>query len=126
MQVIFESPDPQAAQLRTLAERRVRQALKRLAWLTPRVRQALKRLAWLTPRVRVHLSDINGPRGGIDKRCQIELITDGGNPVVVTSLARDWFTALQSALARASRSLLHNLQRSRKQSSPALRLAAVS
>lgn len=112
MQVIFESPDPQAAQLRTLAERRVR--------------QALKRLAWLAPRVRVHLSDINGPRGGIDKRCQIELMTDGGNPVVVTSLARDWLTALQSALARASRSLLHNLQRSRKQGSPALLLAVGS
>lgn len=112
MQVIFESPDPQAAQLRTLAKRRVR--------------QALKRLAWLAPRVRVHLSDINGPRGGIDKRCQIELMTDGGNPVVVTSLARDWLTALQSALARASRSLLHNLQRSRKQDSPALLLAVGS
>ena len=100
MQVIFESSDPQAAALRTLAERRVR--------------QALKRTAWLVPRVRVHLSDINGPRGGIDKRCQIELITDGGKPVVVTSLAKDWFLALQSALARAIRSLIHNLQRSRE------------
>ena len=101
MQIIFESPDPQANRLRTVTERRVR--------------QALKRLAWLTPRVRVHLSDINGPRGGIDKRCQIELLTDGGKPVVVTSLARDWLSALQSALMRATRSLLHNWQRSRKQ-----------
>jgi hypothetical protein len=109
MQVIFESPDPQAAELRTLAERRVR--------------QALRRMAWLTPRVRVHLSDINGPRGGIDKRCQIELITDGGKPVVVTSLARDWFTALQSALTRATRSLLRNLQRSRTPRASSLRLS---
>ena len=101
MQVIFESSDPQANQLRTLTERRVR--------------QALKRFTWLTPRVHVHLSDINGPRGGIDRRCQIELLTDGGKPVVVTSLARDWLSALQSALTRATRSLLHNWQRSRKQ-----------
>ena len=108
MQVIFESTDPQATELRTLAERRVR--------------QALKRLAWLTPRVRVHLSDINGPRGGIDKRCQIELTTDGGKPVVVTSLAKDWFSALQSALARATRSLLHNWQRSRKSRASSVRL----
>lgn len=112
MQVIFESPDPEAAELRTLTERRVR--------------QALKRFAWLTPRVRVHLSDINGPRGGIDKRCQIEMMTDGGNPVVVTSLARDWFSALQSALTRATRSLLHNWQRSRKSRASSLRLAARS
>lgn len=97
MQIIFESSDPEASKLRTLVERRVR--------------FALKRLAWLTPRVRVHLSDINGPRGGIDKRCQIELQTAGGRPVVVTSLAKDWFSALQSALARAARSLLHNWQR---------------
>ena len=110
MQVIFESPDPQANQLRTLTERRVR--------------QALKRLAWLTPRVRVHLSDINGPRGGIDKRCQIELLTDGSKSVVVTSLARDWISALQSALTRATRSLLHNLQRSRKQQPSTPRLAS--
>ena len=110
MQVIFESTDPQAAQLRTVAERRVR--------------QALKRLAWLTPRVRVHLSDINGPRGGIDKRCQIELMTDGGKPIVVTSLAKDWFSALQSALTRATRSLLHNLKRGRQPRVSSLRLVA--
>ena len=108
MQVIFESQDPQAQELRTLTERRVR--------------QSLKRLAWLTPRVRVHLSDINGPRGGIDKRCQIELTTDGGKPVVVTSLAKDWFSALQSALTRATRSLLHNWQRSRKARTSSIRL----
>ena len=110
MQIIFESPDPQANQLRTVTERRVR--------------QALKRLAWLTPRVRVHLSDINGPRGGVDKRCQIELLTDGGKPVVVTSLARDWLSALQSALTRATRSLLHNWQRSRKPQPSSRRLAS--
>ena len=110
MQIIFESADPQAAELRTVTERRVR--------------QTLKRLAWLTPRVRVHLSDINGPRGGIDKRCQIEMMTNGGQPVVVTSLARDWLSALQSALMRASRSLLHNLQRSRQLRTRNLRMAA--
>ncbi|NQW92549.1 MAG: HPF/RaiA family ribosome-associated protein [Polaromonas sp.] len=112
MQVIVESSDPQAAQLRTLTKRRVR--------------HALKRLAWLTPRVRVHLSDINGPRGGIDKRCHIELMTDGTNPVVVTSLAKDWFSARQSALTRATRALLQNWQRGRQTRASTLRLAAGS
>jgi hypothetical protein len=105
MQVVFEASDPQAAQLRTLTERRVRHALKR---------------------VRVHLSDINGPRGGIDKRCQIELMTDGANPVVVTSLAKDWLSALQSALTRATRALLQNWQRGRQTHASTLRLAASS
>ena len=110
MQIIFESPDPQAADLRVHTERRVR--------------QTLKRLAWLTPRVRVHLSDINGPRGGIDKRCQIELMTDGSHPVVVTSMARDWLSALQSALTRATRALLHNWQRRQKLRNTDLRLTS--
>jgi len=74
--------------------------------------------------VRVHLSDINGPLGGIDQRCQIELMTDGGPPIVVTSLAKDWFSALQSALTRATQSLLHNWQRSRKPRASSLRLVA--
>ena len=100
MQVIFESPDPQAAELRPLAERRIR--------------QALKRLAWLVPRARVHMSDNNGPLGGIDKRCQVELTTIDAQRVVITSFARDWFAALHSALARATRALLQNWQRTRK------------
>ena len=101
MQVIFESRDPEGAQMHTLAVRRVR--------------FAMRRLAWLVPRVRVHLSDVNGARGGIDKRCQVELMTDNIGSVVITSIARDWSSALQSALTRAARALLHNSQRTRQQ-----------
>lgn len=100
MQVIFETRDPEAAQLRPLAERRVR--------------LALRRLNWLAPRARVHMSGVNGPRGGIDKRCQVELTTDSTGPVVITSMARDWRSALHSALARAVQVLLQTWQRARK------------
>ena len=48
------------------------------------------------------MSDVNGPRGGIDKRCQVELRTDGAGSVVVASVASDWRTALDNALARAA------------------------
>ena len=74
MQVFFESPGPEGAQLRTLVMRRVR--------------FTMRRLAWLVPCVRVQLSDVNGPRGGIDKRCQVELMTDDIGSVVVASMAR--------------------------------------
>ena len=100
MQVIVESPDPQAAEMREFAERRVR--------------FSMRRLSWLVPRVKVHLSDVNGPRGGIDKRCQVQLLANGSQDVVVTSVARDWRSALQSAMGRAVRSLLHNWQRTHK------------
>lgn len=98
MQVLFKSRHPQAGELRELAERRVR--------------FVLRRLGWLVPRAEVLMSDVNGPRGGIDKRCQVELRTDGAGPVVVTSVAKDWRTALDQALARAARHLVRLWRRS--------------
>ena len=100
MQVLFESRDPEAAQLRELA-------VKRLQFV-------LRRLHNLVARARVRLSDVNGPRGGVDKRCQVELNTEGAGTVVITALARDWRTALDSAMARAARSLAHSWQRNQR------------
>ena len=92
MQVLFKTRHPQATELRDLTERRVR--------------FVLRRLTWLIPQAKVRLSDVNGPRGGIDKRCQVEFKTDGAGSVVVTSVARDWRSALDDALARAARLLM--------------------
>lgn len=92
MQVLFKSRHPQATELRDLAERRVR--------------FVLRRLGWLVPRAEVQMSDVNGPRGGIDKRCQVKLQTDGAGSVVVASVASDWRVALDDALARAGRFLM--------------------
>ncbi len=99
MQVIFESRDPQALQLRQMA--------------VSRLQFVLRRLLWLVPRATLRLSDVNGPRGGVDKRCQVELATDGGGTVVITAVARDWRSALDNALARAARVLLRLWQRGR-------------
>ena len=99
MQVIFESRDPQAAGLRMLA--------------VTRLQFVLRRVQWLVPRATVRLSDVNGPRGGVDKRCQVELETDGSGTVVISALARDWRSAIDSALARAARALLRLWQRNR-------------
>ncbi len=99
MQVIFESRDPDGAQLRELAVRRVR--------------FVMRRLAWLIPRAKVRLSDVNGPRGGVDKCCHLELKTDHAGTVAITSMARDWRSALEGALARAAQVLLRNWRRGR-------------
>jgi len=97
MQVLFKSRHPQATDMRDLTERRVR--------------FVLRRLSWLVPRAEVQMSDVNGPRGGIDKRCQVELRTDGAGSVVVTSVANDWRTALDNALTRAARFLMRMWRR---------------
>ena len=97
MQVLFKSRHPQATDLRDLTERRVR--------------FVLRRLGWLVPRAEVQMSDVNGPRGGVDKRCQVELRTDGAGSVVVASVASEWRAALDKALARAARLLTRQWRR---------------
>jgi hypothetical protein len=101
MQVHIESRDPQALPLRELVQRRVR--------------FVMRRLAWLVPQATVQLSDINGPRGGIDKRCRVALQPIGMERVVITSVASDWRHALDQALARAARALLRQWRRSQCQ-----------
>jgi len=97
MQVLFESRDPEGAQMREVAVRRLR--------------FVMRRLAWLVPHARVQLSDLNGPRGGVDKRVQVELKTDVAGTVVVSSVGADWRSALEQALGRASRVLLRAVRR---------------
>ena len=98
MQVIFESRDPQGVELRDLA--------------VTRLKFVMRRLSGRVPRAKLLLSDVNGPRGGVDKRCQLELSTDGSGIVMITSMARDWRSAIDGALARAARTVLRAWQRS--------------
>jgi hypothetical protein len=100
MQIIFESRDADGNQMRDMS--------------VHRVRFALRRLSALVPRAKVHFSDVNGPRGGVDKRCQVELSTDAKGTVVIASLASDWRTALDNSLRRAIRVLTRSVQRNQK------------
>lgn len=100
MRIIFESRDADGAQMRDLS--------------VERVRFALRRLTTFVPHAKVQFTDINGPRGGLDKRCQVELRTDGAGTVVIASLASDWRTALDRSLSRATRVLKRSLQRAQK------------
>lgn len=99
MQIVFQSRDPGGAEMRAVA--------------IERVQFAMRRLKWLVPTARVQLSDINGSHGGVDKRCLLEFKTASKGSVVVTAVARDWGDALNSALSRAARKLVRNLQRAR-------------
>ncbi|MBT3068865.1 HPF/RaiA family ribosome-associated protein [Rhodoferax sp. U11-2br] len=100
MQIFFESRVANGAQMRDLS--------------MARVRFALRRLAASVPQVKLQFSDVNGPRGGVDKRCQVELTTAHASTVVIASLARDWRTALDRSLIRATRVVARKLQRAQK------------
>lgn len=92
MQMQFESRDPDGERWRDVA-------LRRLRFVT-------RRLAWLLQKARLTLVDINGPRGGVDKQCTVDLKTDGHGDVRVVAVARDWRTAIDRALARAAQTLV--------------------
>lgn len=77
--------DPQAA--REHIAGRLRGALRRLG----------RRLAWVV----VHLDDVNGPRGGSDKRCVVRAQAIDGAYAVGAATCGDLFGAVDRGLRRA-------------------------
>jgi ribosome-associated translation inhibitor RaiA len=61
-------------------------------------------------RVDVTLSDLNGPRGGVDKRCCVQVRLDGLQPVVVSDVQSDLYGAIDRAAARAGRTVMRRLE----------------
>lgn len=83
---------------------------------------ALGRLGQRLRRVDVYLTDVNGPRGGPDKRCRIVARLATGSPVVVSRTARDPVVAAAATAAqcrRSARSYLKMRQNHRPRSAAA-------
>lgn len=85
--------------LREHTERRLRFAL---GWADDRLRQ-----------ISVRLSDENGPHGGEDKRCRIQLTFPGAASVVIDDTEADLYVAIDRAVDRAGRSVARRLERQR-------------
>ena len=85
--------------LREHAERRLQFAL---GWADEHLRQ-----------VSVRLSDENGPRGGEDKRCRIQITFRGAPSVVISDIEADLYVAIDRAADRAGRSVARRLERQR-------------
>jgi hypothetical protein len=59
----------------------------------------------------VRIADANGPRGGPDKVCSIQLDVPRHEPVVVTAVSSDYFSAVDMAVRRAGRAAAHVFDR---------------
>ena len=64
-------------------------------------------------KVSVHLSDINGPRGGNDKRCRIHIPLPRSRDVVIEDTEADLYVAIDRAVERASQTLDRRLSKRR-------------
>ena len=62
-------------------------------------------------RVIIRLSDINGPRGGADKRCHLQLVLPGIPDIVVDDTEVDLYAAIDRAIDRARRTVARKLGR---------------
>ena len=74
-------------------------------------------LSWAGQDVRavsVSLSDINGPRGGNDKRCCIQIRLPGVEDMVIACTDSDLYVAIDCAVDRAEHMVAHRLERLRE------------
>ena len=76
-----------------------------------RVRFALGSASARVHSVVIRLSDENGPRGGVDKRCTIRAALPGVPPVVIEQQEADLYVAIDRAADRAGRAVARRLER---------------
>jgi putative sigma-54 modulation protein len=65
-------------------------------------------------RISVRLSDENGPRGGADMRCRIQVTLAGAAGVVIEDTEADLYVAIDRAADRAGRTVARRLARRRE------------
>lgn len=72
---------------------------------------ALDRARHAVRQVSIRLSDINGPRGGRDKRCKVQITLPQGRDVVIDDLDSNLYVAIDKAADRAGRTLSRRMER---------------
>jgi ribosomal subunit interface protein len=85
--------------LRSYTEQRLRTAL---GWANYQIRK-----------LAVSLSDINGPRGGIDKVCKLQVQLANGREIIIEDAEADLYAAIDRAAERADRAIVRQIERSR-------------
>ena len=74
---------------------------------------ALDRARHLVHQVSIRLADINGPKGGKDKQCKVQITLPSGRAVVINDLDSDLYVAIDKAADRASRTVSRRMERQR-------------
>lgn len=79
-----------------------------------RLAYALSHSADHIQRVQVRLMDVNGPRGGVDKSCQVAVHLKRLSPVLVEDIETDLYVAIDRAVERMGRTLARRLSKQRR------------
>jgi putative sigma-54 modulation protein len=79
-----------------------------------RLESAFDRFEQRIPHVQVRINDTNGPRGGIDKRCQVQTTIPHVGTFVIEETHRDLYAAIDLAMDRLRQSVSRKLSRNRQ------------
>jgi putative sigma-54 modulation protein len=93
--------------------RKVHVGEKLRAYVERRLRLSLGRFSTRVERATVHVEDVNGPKGGEDKVCRIEVRLQQGGKVFVEEKAFGVFGAIAGAAGRISRAVSKAFDRRR-------------
>ena len=80
-------------------------------YLRRKLGRKLGKFASSIERTSARVGDVNGPRGGVDKRCRIKVVLTGLPSVVVEERHHSLQAALDGAIARAERAVRQTTQR---------------
>lgn len=84
-----------------------------IQFLHRRLHFALDRLSDSIQRVVVRLSDINSHRGGIDKRCHLQVQLQGMPDVLIEDVQPDLYLAITRSVERAARTVTRRMARAK-------------
>lgn len=76
-----------------------------------RLRFAMGRFQDRGLRIKVRLSDVNGPKGGVDMHCHLQICVGGLPDIFVEDTEANLYAAVNRAVERAGRTLQRQLAR---------------
>ena len=90
-------------------------ALRR--YVVRRVRFAMDRFVGMVDDVVVRLADVNGPKGGADKRCQVTVHGREVGAIAIEAEGSDAYAVADGAIHRAARTTWRQRARQRRRAS---------
>lgn len=79
--------------------------------ITDQVTKALAHHDNQITRVELHLGDENAKKGGMDKRCTLEVRLRGHQPIAVHDQGDNYYGVVTSTCEKAGRAVSHRLER---------------
>ena len=81
------------------------------AFVERRLHFTLSRFSDRVGQVSVRLVDVNGPKGGVDKRCRVQVWFQGAGAITVEEMDADLRASIHRVFMRAGRSVARRFDR---------------